>query len=558
MTRWFPALLLAVAPALATAQVVAERAALSTASPAATKIGLSVLASGGNAIDAAVAVSFALAVSHPQAGNIGGGGFLVYYDAADDAVWTLDYREVAPARATRQMYLDAEGKPRKNASTVGPLATAVPGAVAGLAEMHERFGSMGWRELVEPAVRLARDGFVWRNIDVLHLAEAQKLREIDRFPATAELLFPGGSALETGALVRQPRLARTLDRIARHGAREFYEGATSRMILDAMRSEGGIISARDLREYRPVWRAPIRIDDRDHQIYTMAPPSAGGLLLGEMLQILEPYDLQSFGFQSAGYVHLLAEIERRAFLDRNRFIGDPAATRIPYAMLFSAERAATWRRSIDLHRASSTRALTDTAVTPAPAGETTHFSIVDPHGNIASITTTLNTFFGSGYLVPEGGFFLNNEMDDFTSAPGQPNAYGLVQGDANAIEPGRKMASSMSPTIVFRGGEPLLVLGSPGGGAIPTIVLQVFLNVTEFGMSLVEAVEAPRYHHQAWPDEISWERDRTDLEFVTTLNRMGHATRQVDSIGDVHALMFRDGKIHAVADTRREGLAGGF
>jgi gamma-glutamyltranspeptidase/glutathione hydrolase len=545
------------APAAAQKALIVERAALATVSPEATKIGLGVLASGGNAIDAAVAVSFALAVSHPSAGNIGGGGFLVYYDAASRSVWTLDYREIAPAAATRSMYLDADGKPKEGASTVGPLAAGVPGSVAGLAEAHARFGSMKWRTLVEPAVALAEGGFAWRAVDVAHLEEAKKNRGLDRFPATAALLFADGQPPALGDTIRQPDLARTLRRIAEGGPREFYEGATAKMIVEAMRRDGGIISARDLREYRPTWRAPVRIDYGDYRIFTMAPPSAGGILLAEMLQILKPYALREFGFQSPAYLHLLAESARRAYLDRLAYVGDPSSTRIPYAALVSDERAAHWRSSIALDRATPTQALA--AETHAPdTRDTTHFSIVDSAGNIASVTTTINTFFGSGYLVPEAGFFLNNEMDDFTTAPGTATAFGLVQGEANAIQPGKKMASSMTPAIVFRGDAPYLVLGSPGGGTIPTTVLQVFLNVTTFGMSLGDAVSAPRFHHQAWPDEIRWERGRVPLALLDRLNALGHATKEVDPIGDVHAILLQDGKIHVAADSRRGGLAGGF
>ncbi len=550
------AILLAL-PAAAQTEIVAARAALSTVSPEATKVGLGILAAGGNAIDAAVAVSFALAVSHPSAGNIGGGGFLVYYDAASGDVWTLDYREVAPAAATRTMYLGEDGNPKPEASTVGPLASGVPGSVAGLAEAHARFGSTAWRALVEPAVALATDGFVWRPVDAAHLEEAQKNRRIDRFPATAALLFPNGQPPAVGDVIKQPELARTLRRIAEGGPREFYEGTTAKLIVEAMRRDGGIISARDLREYRPIWRAPIRIDYGEYRIFTMAPPSAGGVLLAEMLQILKPYALREFGFQTPAYLHLLAETERRAYLDRLVYVGDPASTRIPYAALFSDARAAQWRSSIALDRATPTQSLAEQAQALEPR-ETTHFSVVDASGNIASVTTTINTFFGNGFLVPEAGFFLNNEMDDFTTAPGTPTAFGLVQGEANAIQPGKKMASSMTPTIVFRGAAPFLVLGSPGGGTIPTTVLQVFLNVTTFGMPIGQAVAAPRFHHQAWPDEIRWERGRAPVELLDALNRMGHATKEVDPIGDVHAILFKDGRIHVAADPRRGGLAGGF
>ena len=556
MIRALLILVIAAMPAPA-AEIVVEKGGLATVSPHATRAGLAVLAGGGNAIDAVVAVSMALAVTHPSAGNIGGGGFLVYYDASADAVWTLDYREIAPAAASRSMYLDPSGEAIQGASTVGPLAAAVPGTIAGLEAMHERFGTLPWKELVTPAISLARDGFAWREVDRAHLDEAQQRRRIDRFPSTAAVFFPGGRPLQIGEVLRQPELAATLERIASDGPREFYEGATAGRIIEAMRREGGVISARDLRQYRPVWRAPIRIDYDAYEIFTMAPPSAGGLLLGQMLQILKPYDLPSFGWQTPQYVHLLAEVERRAYLDRNRYLGDPASTRIPYAELFSDQRADLWRASIDLHRATPTTALVADG-SETGGSETTHFSIVDPFGNIASVTTTLNTFFGSGYVVPEAGFLLNNEMDDFTTAPGKPTAYGLMQGEANAIQPGRKMASSMTPTIVMRDGRPFLVLGSPGGGTIPTTVLQVFLNVTVFGMPAGEAVEAPRFHHQAWPDRIDWERGRADLDFIAALNAMGHATREEPPIGDVHAIHFRDGRIHLVADTRREGLAGGF
>jgi gamma-glutamyltranspeptidase/glutathione hydrolase len=551
------ALALAALPAAGQSTVVVETAGLSTVSPEATRIGLGVLAAGGNAIDAAVAVSFALAVSHPSAGNIGGGGFLVYYDAAAREVWTLDYREVAPAAANRTMFVGEDGKPKPEASTVGPLAAGVPGSVAGLAEAHARFGSMPWRALLEPAVALATEGFTWRPVDVAHLAEAQKNRNIQRFPETAALLFRDGAPPAPGDVVRQPELARTLRRLADEGPREFYEGATARLIVDAMRADGGIISARDLREYRPTWRAPIRIDYGPYRIFTMAPPSAGGILLAEMMQILKPYKLSEFGYQSPAYLHLLAEISRRAYLDRNRYVGDPATTRIPYATLVSEQRAALWRASIHLDRATPTVSLAAQMDHPE-SRDTTHFSIVDASGNIASVTTTINTFFGSGYVVPKAGFFLNNEMDDFTTAPGAPTAYGLVQGEANSVQPGKKMASSMTPTVVFRGEEPFLVLGSPGGGTIPTTIFQVLLGVTVFGSSLAEAIEAPRYHHQAWPDEIQWERGRAPVETLDALNRIGHPTREVESIGDVHAIHFDGGKIHIVADSRRGGLAGGF
>ncbi|HEY5610465.1 MAG TPA: gamma-glutamyltransferase [Thermoanaerobaculia bacterium] len=537
-------------------QVIARHAALASVSPQATQIGARILREGGNAIDAAVAVSFALAVAHPQAGNIGGGGFLLYYEKKSGAVWTLDYREVAPFEATSTMYLQADGKPKPEASTIGPLASGVPGSVAGLEAMHERFGRKKWSSIVTPAVRLAREGIVVTERLRSDLAEAQEKRKIDRFPSTAAIFFPDGKPLAAGTRLRQDALAETLERIAKGGANEFYEGTTARNIVRSVQEQAGLISQRDLTEYRPTWRAPVRIDYRDYQLYTMAPPGGGSIILSEVLAILNPYDIRGLGFQSAGFLHVFAEALRRAYIDRNEFVGDPAFVRIPFHDLYSAERAERWRSSIDPARATPTETIAKELSTES--GETTHFTIVDEEGNIAAVTTTLNSFFGCGFVVEGGGFFLNNEMDDFTTAPGAPTAYGLVQSKANAIEPRKKMASSMTPTIVFRAGRPFLALGSPGGGSIPASVLQVFFNVAMFGQSLLEAVDAPRFHHQAHPDHIKYERGRADRDVLVALTLMGHAVHEEPSIGDVHAVMFTEDGLVAVADSRRGGAAGGY
>jgi gamma-glutamyltranspeptidase/glutathione hydrolase len=550
------ALLLLIASNLAAgSQVVAKSAALSTISPYATQVGLSVLKRGGNAIDAAVAVSFALAVAHPQAGNIGGGGFLVYYDAKEKTVWTLDYREVAPLAATRDMYLEKDGSANK-ASQIGPMAGGVPGAVAGISTMHARFGTRPWPELIAPAIRLAREGVRVDSAMTVDLSEEQRTRHIDDFPSTALVFYPNGKPLAPGSTLVQADLAETLERIAINGPREFYEGATAKKIVEAMQATGGVIGYRDLREYKPVWRAPIRIRYRDYDIYTMAPPSAGGLILGETLGILSGFDLASYGFQTPRSIHLLAEAERRAYLDRNKYLGDPASVRIPYRELMSDERAKAWRASIELDKASTTLGLTEPA--HSEPSHTTHFSIVDSAGNIASITTTINDNFGSGFIVGGAGFFLNNEMDDFTIAPGKPNMYGLVQGSANAIEPGKKMASSMTPTIVLRNGSPYLVLGTRGGATIPTSVLQVFLNITVWKKSLYDAIAAPRYHEQALPEDIQYERGKAPRELLDKLNAMGHGVRERDPIGDIHGILIEKGTITAVADPRNGGSAGGY
>ena len=550
-------ILFAAQTAFAGSSVVASKAALSTVSPYATQVGLAVLKRGGNAIDAAVAVSFALAVTHPQAGNIGGGGFLVFYEAKTKSVWTLDYREIAPGAAKRDMYVLPDGNASKQSQT-GPLAGGVPGSVAGLETMHDRFGTRGWRELIDPAVRLARDGFPVDAELADDLANEKKQRQLDQFPSTAAVFYPNGQPLATGSRLIQKDLAGTLDRIAALGAREFYEGETAKRIVESLREVGGIIGYRDLREYRPTWRAPIAIKYGDYELFTMAPPSAGGLIIGETLNILSGYDLAAAGFQTPKALHLLLEAERRAYIDRNKYLGDPATTRIPYRELLSEERAKAWRASIKANLVTPTVSLAEPGSVLAESNHTTHFTIIDTQGNIVSLTTTLNDNFGSGFVVPGCGFFLNNEMDDFTTAPGKPNLYGLIQGAANAIEPGKKMASSMSPTIVLKGGKPFMAIGTRGGATIPTSVLQVFLNVVVYGKPLYDAIAAPRYHHQGLPEELFFERGRAPKETLDGLMAMGHSIKERDPIGDIHGIQIMNGKIIAVADPRHGGAAGGF
>jgi gamma-glutamyltranspeptidase/glutathione hydrolase len=551
------ALMLTASSAMAGSQVTASKAALATASPYATQIGLSVLKSGGNAIDASVAVAFALAVAHPQAGNLGGGGFLVYYDAKTGAVWTLDFREMAPMAAKRNMFLREDGSVGSTSRT-GPLAAGVPGAVAGLSAMHEKFGKQSWRELIQPAAALARRGIIVDPAMAKALEQTQAERKIDQFPSTAALYFPEGRPLTAGAHFVQKDLADTLDRIAAFGAKDFYDGQIADKMVQAIRTGGGNLGYRDLQDYKALWRAPMKIRFGEYDLYTMAPPSAGGLVMGEVLNIAGTFDLAKSGFQTPRSLHLMAEAERRAYLDRNKYLGDPASTRIPYRELLSAERAAQWRSSINPDRATATVTLAEPGgTTLAEGNHTTHFTIVDGEGNIAAVTTTLNDNFGSGFVVPGLGFLLNDEMDDFAAAPGKPNHSGLVQGSANAIEPGKRMASSMSPTIVLRNGKPFLALGTRGGPTIPTSVLQVFLNVTVYKKSLYDAVAAPRYHHQALPDQISYER-AAPLATITALAAMGHGTVSRDDIGDVQAILFDRGKIVAVADPRGSGAAGGY
>ncbi|HYM63030.1 MAG TPA: gamma-glutamyltransferase [Thermoanaerobaculia bacterium] len=540
---------------MAGSQSVAKKAALSTASPQATQVGLSVLRRGGNAIDAAVAVSFALAVTHPRAGNLGGGGFLIYYEAKSKAVWALDYREVAPIAAKRDMYKQKDGTASAACHT-GPLAAAVPTSVAGLEEMHRRFGSRGWAELIAPAIRLARGGIKTDAELATALADAKRLRKIDQFAATSALFYPSGSPATPGSTVVQNDLAETLSRIAEKGAKDFYDGEIAKHIVESVRAAGGYLGFRDLREYKPVWRAPLEIVWRGYHIYAMPPPSTGGVALGEILNILGTYDLKAAGFQTARSLHLMAEAERRAYLDRNKYIGDPTTTRIPYAELLSEDRARLWRASIDLTRATPSIALTEPNSNPE-GNHTTHFTIADAEGNVAAVTTTLDDAFGSGFVVPGCGFFLNNAMSDFSATPGKPDQNGVVQSPVNAIEPGKRPASSMTPVIILESGKPFMALGTEGGAMIPTTILQVFLNVVVYGKTLYEAVAAPRYHHQGYPEEIFVEHGKPPRSLVDQLNAMGHGTRESEAIGDVHAILFEKGKMTAVADPRHGGAAGG-
>jgi gamma-glutamyltranspeptidase/glutathione hydrolase len=530
-------------------QVTARKAALSTASPVATQVGLNVLKQGGNAADAAIAVAFALAVAYPEAGNLGGGGFLVYYDAQSKGVWTLDFLEVAPLAATRDMYVKDP-----SALRYGPLAAAVPGTVAGLETLHKKFGSRPWPEMVAPAIALARGGVTVSQELATDLVAADSERKI---APMASLFFPNGKPLAAGATLVQPDLAATLERIALKGANDFYEGETATKLVEATRFVNGKLGYRDLREYKPQWRAPVRVRWRGYDLYTMAPPSAGGLVIGETLNILNGYDLRQGGFNSARMIHLLAEASRRAMFDRNKYLGDPEAVRIPYRDLLSDERAKAWRATIDPKRASVASSLTD----PGALREgmhTTHFTIADAHGNVAAVTVSLNDNFGGGWVVPGLGFFMNDEMEEFTAVPGKPNHWLLTQGSQNEIQPGKRMVTSMSPTIVLKDGKPLLALGTRGGPTIPSTILQVFLGVTVFRMPLFDAVDAARVHQQTSPEEIFYEQGRIPQSVLDALNAMGHGVLSLDTIGDVHAILFDRGKMTAVADPRHGGAAGGY
>jgi gamma-glutamyltranspeptidase / glutathione hydrolase len=529
----------------------------------ASEVGAEVLRRGGNAVDAAVAVHFALAVVNPEAGNIGGGGFLVAR-MADGTVAALDFRETAPLRATRDMFLDARGN-LTDRSTVGHLAAGVPGSVAGMWSAHQRFGSLPWSELVQPAVNLAAGIVVHERLARSLQTYEQRLR---RFPATAAAFLPDGRAPRVGDRLEQRDLAETLRRVARDGKDGFYRGRTAEMVEAEMRRGGGIITREDLARYEARWREPIVFSYRDHSVIAMPPASSGGATLGAILKVLEGFDLRALGYHSSEHVHLWTEATRRAYADRNEYLADPDFVPQPLPRMISAEYAAERRATIDPRRATpSERVEPGLGPSPVAAGagaregeHTTHYSIIDGSGNAVAVTTTINSLYGNLVTVTGAGFLLNNEMDDFAAKPGTPNQFGLVQGEANAIEPGKRMLSAMTPTILLdSGGRVRLVTGTPGGSTIITSVAQIVSNVVDFGMDLQTAMAAPRLHHQHLPDVLRYENRGLHTPVVERLRAMGHPIEERPGFqGDVQSILVRsDGILVGVSDPRRGGAAVG-
>lgn len=531
--------------------VTGEHAMVVTSHQLASDVGVEILRRGGNAVDAGVAVAFALAVVHPVAGNIGGGGFMVIR-MRDDSVRALDFREVAPSGARTDMYVDSAGNATAS-SVTGHRSVGVPGSVAGLYEAHRRFGRLQWSAVVAPAVRLARDGHVLDAVRSRQIArEAERLA---RFPASRAQFLVNGMEPAPGTRFSQPDLARTLQLIADSGPAVFYRGSIAELIAREMERGGGLVTREDLAAYRVKWRVPIAIGYRGHTIYTMPPPSGGGVALAEILNVMEGYTpLPPFG--SAALMHLQTEAMRRAYIDRNALLGDPDFVDMPLGRLLSKEYAATLRGEIDPYRATPTA--------PAPGGgsegtETTHFSVADADGNAVACTTTLNNDFGSAVTVSGAGFLLNDEMDDFSTAPGKPNLFGLVQGSANAIAPGKRMLSSMTPAIVLDpAGRLLLVLGSPGGSRITTAVYQVISNVIDQGLPLASAVAAPRLHHQGVPDALFLENDGFVQPSIDSLVGMGHKVNVWNYKTEVNAVARTAAGWVGVADPRRGGGATGY
>lgn len=522
---------------------------VASSSDIASGVGIDVLRKGGNAVDAAIATAFALAVTWPTAGNIGGGGFLVYH-GADGTATTFDFREKAPLAATMDMYLDDDGNVKDNSNHEGILAVGVPGTVAGLQLAHERLGTMKWKDLVEPAVRLADDGIpiTWRLHDDF---ESQKPR-FDRYPSSAKVFSRAdGSLYQPGDLWVQKDLAATLKRIQRSGRDGFYQGKTAKLIADFMAANGGIITLEDLAQYEAIEREPIRGTYRGYEVVSMPPPSSGGVALVEMLNILEGFDLKDMGHNSAAYMHVLTETMRRAYADRANYLGDPDFNEdMPLDRLMSKEYAERLRRTISMtHKSESDPARFAQAY---ESDQTTHFSVVDKDGNMVSLTYTLEWGYGSHIVVEGAGFLLNNEMGDFNAQPGVTDVRGRIGTNANLIRPQQRMLSSMTPTIIAKDGVPLFATGTPGGKTIINTTMQTILNVIDFDMSIAEAIEAGRLHHQWLPDVTALEAGAFSVDSLEIYKGYGHEFREVGSIGSAMGV-YRDpetGILYGAADSR--------
>ena len=523
---------------------------VATSHTLATEVALKVLKDGGNAIDAAVTAGFALAVTQPRSGNIGGGGFLVYSPGNGDAPEAIDYRETAPAAATETMFQDQDGNVVSERSRFSHKAAGVPGTVAGLALALERHGTLSLSQALAPAIRLAREGFVVPHRFTEGLEQARD--RLERWPATRTTFYKkDGSAPQPGEVFRQPELADTLQRIAEQGVKGFYEGETAQLIVAEMRRGEGLITLEDLRNYEPAVRQPVHGTYRGFDIYSMSPPSSGGTHIVQILNILEDYPIGDWGHNSANTIHHMAEAMKLAYADRSEYLGDTDFVAVPLQGLTSKGYADQLRASIKADKARPASEIAPGKPGPRESPETTHFSVVDRWGNAVSNTYTINFSYGSGITVAGAGFLLNNEMDDFSAKPGVPNAYGLIGGEANKVEPGKRMLSSMSPTIVRKDNRNFLVTGSPGGSRIITTTLQVIMNVIDHNMNIQTAVSAPRIHHQWLPDEIRVEQgispDTLDL-----LRARGHTINTGSAMGAIQSILIgEDGTLYGGADPRR-------
>lgn len=522
----------------------------------ATRSAQEVLEKGGNAIDAAVTAAFSLAVTQPRSGNIGGGGFMLISSEQKDEVVAIDYREKAPGKATVDMFLDKDGNADSQVSRYSHLAAGVPGTVAGLVMALEQYGTISLQQAMAPAIKLATEGFIVTPRFSDGLKNKEKM--LKKWDSSRKVFYKAdGSYYEPGDLFIQKDLAATLKRISENGVKEFYEGKTAELLVAEMSKHGGLITMDDMKRYSPGFRKPVRGNYRGYDIYSMSPPSSGGVHVVQILNILEGFTISEYGHNSTQTIHLMAEAMKRAYADRSLYLGDEDFIKVPLKGLTSKKYAASLRQGIDTKKATPSKNIAPGKPLPYESNETTHFSIVDKFGNAVSNTYTINFSYGSGIVVEGAGFLLNNEMDDFSSKPGVPNAYGLLGGEANKIEPHKRMLSSMSPTIVKQDGKNFLVTGSPGGSRIITTTLQVIMNVIDHGLNIQSAVAAPRIHHQWLPDQLRVEEGLSP-DTVKGLQDMGHDVKQKSAMGAIQSIMIKDGMMYGGADPRRStALAAG-
>ena len=533
--------------------ITSDNAMVVSAREEASQIGIDILKKGGNAFDAMVATELALAVSYPSAGNIGGGGFMVYRKF-DGSIGALDYREKAPLKSYNNMYLDDDGKIIEGLSMIGALSVGVPGTIAGVFEVHNKLGSLPIQEIIKPVIELANKGVVVTRKQSEKIKENQKyFKLVNKNPILFDKKYYANDT------IKYENLANTLSRIMLNGKDEFYKGETAVKLVSFIQKNGGIITLEDLKKYKPIWRDPITFKYDDLNIISMSPPSSGGICINQILKMIEPYDLESYGHNSLNYIKLLVEAERRSFADRSHYLGDPDFIKIPIDKLVSPEYLKERMKDFSFDKPTNSDQLSYGNLNVNESEETTHYSIVDQFGNAVAVTTTLNGSYGSKLYCEELGFFLNNEMDDFSSKPGFPNMYGLIGGEANKIEPEKRMLSSMTPTIVEKDNKLYMTLGTPGGSTIITSVIQTILNVHEFKMSMHEAVNSARFHHQWMPDSIRIESDRFDNKLKNQLLKYGYKLSDKGLIGRVDGILIKSNKqLEAGADNRGDDMAIGF